>query len=144
MGRYALIALLFCSSSCDICAIYTTSPLWQYLWEFHAILNSHGLSIKEIVRGIVLIFHIFKNKKIVSIIFNKVDLNYFLIEQWLLHKGYDVISSSRKIDLFHQVLYTKRSLRRINWVNHNLTCAGCQDPANELCALSIGGKRRKQ
>ena len=54
------------------------------------------------------------------------------------------MSSSRKIDLFHQVLYTKRSLRRINWVNHNLTCAGCQDPANELCALSIGGKRRKQ
>ena len=41
-------------------------------------------------------------------------------------------------------MYTKRSLWRINWVNHNLTCAGCQDPANELHVLSIGCKRRKQ
>ena len=39
---------------------------------------------------------------------------------------------------FHQVLYTKRSLRRINWVNHNLTCAGCQDlQMNFVHCLSV-------
>jgi len=50
----------------------------------------------------------------------------------------------RKDRSFPSCFVYQTFLRRINWVNHNLTCAGCQDPANELCALSIGGKRRKQ
>ena len=49
-----------------------------------------------------------------------------------------------KIDLFPSCFVYQTFLRRINWVNHNLTCAGCQDPANELHVLSIGCKRRKQ
>ena len=90
-------------------------------------------SYKEFIANIIRINGFYKLNKCISSLkkdYSTADMIFCLVQDRQIY--------------FHHVLYSKCSLRRINWVNHNLTCAGCQDPANELCSLSIGGKRRKQ
>ena len=111
----------------------------------------YWLDITEPSESIFMITHR-KNNSIIRYITN--DISKMIFTSWIkvfpywrriiaLRIWFFCLVQERQI-YFHQVLYTKCSLRRINWVNHNLTCAGCQDPANELHVLSIGCKRRKQ